>query len=161
MANASAYAGAEEFWTSMGETLDLFRGMDIAGFDAALVTALGTSVQADDAEAIRARASAGFVAAAAEREAAFDRAAALFDAGVRFHQFLVANESSIEHAPASAVTTDPITEVSPATEEIRVALNDLMDSVLGGFADLDYREVPSADGLWARVLEVVQEQGVQ
>lgn len=161
IASASSYEGAEDFWDAMGETLDGFRAMDIAAFDAAVVEALGTSIQAEDAEAIRARASAGFVAAAPDREAAFDRAEALFDAGVRFHQFLVANEDNIEHAPASAVTTDPITEVVPASEEIRVALNDLMDDVLGGLAALQYRDVPSADGIWARVLEIVQEEGVR
>ncbi len=161
MANASAYASAEDFWASMSETLDVFRSMDIAAFDAAVVDALGTNIQAEDADAIRARASAGFVAASSSREAAFDRADALFDAGVRFHQFLVANEANIEHAPAASVTTDPITEVVPASAEVGTALNELMDAVLGGLAGIQYRDVPNADGIWARVLEVVQEQGVQ
>ncbi|MEM7414682.1 MAG: hypothetical protein AAF389_04235 [Gemmatimonadota bacterium] len=161
MANASQYGAAEEFWSSMGETLDAFRAVDVTAFDAAVAAALGTSLQEGDATAIRERADSGFVAAAAEREAAFDQAAALFDAGVRFHQFLVANEANIEHAPASAVTTDPIAEVDPATEEIRAALNDLMDGVLGGYAAIGYRDVPTADGLWATVLSMVQEAGVQ
>lgn len=161
MANASQYGEAEEFWSSMRETLDTFRAVDLTAFDAAVANALGSSLQEADATAIRERADSGFVAAAAEREAAFDQAAALFDAGIRFHQFLVANEANIEHAPASAVTTDPIAEVDPATEEIRAALNDLMDGVLGGYAAIGYRDVPTADGLWSVVLALVQEAGVQ
>lgn len=161
LANASSYDGVEAFWDAMSQTMESFRAMDVAAFDASVAAAIGAGLSAEDADAVRARADSGFVAAAAEREAAFEQAATLIDSAIRFHQFLVANEANIEHAPAATVTTDPITEVDPATDEIRAAMDELMSAVLSGLADLGYRDVVTADGLWQVILASVQEAGIQ
>jgi hypothetical protein len=65
----------------------------------------------------------------------------------------------MRHAPASSVTTDPVLEVA-ATLEVRSAMEVLIDSVSRALGALVYRDQVTAEGVWHRVLTVVQERGV-
>lgn len=162
LAQASQYASAETFWEGMDQYLSAVRAIDLADFDAAFaaeMTARGTP--ATEAAAMRARADSGFVAAADAREATYASLQALVDSALRLHQFLIANEANIEYAPASTVTTDPVLEVSPASEEIAEAMGELIDAVTGALGDLGYRDQVTAAGLRDVVLALVQENGVQ
>jgi hypothetical protein len=162
LANASGYGGVEAFWSGMRDYLDGVRAIDLAVFDEAYRAEMtNRGVTEEDAAAMRERADSGFVAAAEAREATLLQVEALIDAAIRLHRFLEANEANIEHAPASAVTTDPVLEVSPATEEIGTAMGDLIDDVTAALAALDYREQVSAAGIWSTVLSRVQESGIQ
>ena len=164
LANASQFDRVEGFWTQMGGTLDGLRAIDLPTFDAAYQVAQ----QSEDAPAaqralMRARADSGFAApeAAAARTVTFDQAQALIDASVRLHQFLIANEANIAYAPAGSVTTDPVLEVDPATDEIRKAMEGLIDQITTALSVLGSRDQVTADGLWALVLERIKATGLQ
>lgn len=161
LAQASDYESAALFWDQMSEVLAGLRAVDVAAFDEAFAATGEAGVDPADFAAMRERADSGFVAAAESRNAALDEAQALIDGASRLHQFLVANEANIEYAPASVVTTDPVLEVNPATEEIRTAMQNLIGEVVDGLAAIDYRERPSADGLWATILARWQAAGIQ
>jgi hypothetical protein len=160
LANASDYAEVSTFWGAMGDWLDDVRSIGLAEFDEALAAQMAGS-GVDGADAIRERADSGFVAAVAERDAVYARMEALVDAAIRLHQFLEANQANIEHVPATSVTTDPVMEVRPASEQIGAALGDLLDAVTGSLGALGYRDQVTAQGLQARLLQMVQETGVR
>lgn len=164
LANASQYDRVEGFWTQMAGTLDGLRAIDLPTFDAAYQVAQ----QSEDAPAaqralMRARADSGFAApeATAARTVTFDQAQALIDASLRLHQFLIANEANIAYAPAGAVTTDPVLEVDPATDEIRKAMEGLIDQITAALSVLGSRDQVTADRLWALVLERIKATGLQ
>lgn len=161
LAQASGYEGAALFWDQMSEVLAGLRAVGVDDFDAAFAATGEAGVDPADFAAMRARADSGFVAATAARNAVLDDAQALIDGASRLHQFLVANEANIEYAPASVVTTDPVLEVNPATDEIRTAMQDLIGEVVDGLAGIDYRDRPTADGLWATILAQWQAAGIQ
>lgn len=162
LARAGDYENVELFWSGMGDFVERVRGIELAAFDAALATELqGRGLSEADAAAIRERADSGFVAAAPQRAEVFDRFRRLIDAALDLHTFLVANEQSIEYAPAVAVTTDPVLEVNPASEEIRAAMEDLLDQVTQALSQLEYRDRVTATGLRGMILSRIQEQGVQ
>lgn len=161
LARASEYESAALFWDQMSEVLAGLRSVDVAAFDAAFAATGEAGVQPEDFAAMRERADSGFVAASEARNAVLDDAQALIDGASRLHQFLVANEANIEYAPASVVTTDPVLEVNPATAEIRAAMQNLIGEVVDGLAAIDYRDRPTADGLWATILTRWQAAGIQ
>lgn len=162
LARAGDYENVELFWSGMGDFVERVRGIELSTFDAALAAELQSrGLSEADAAAIRERADSGFVAAAPQRAQVFDRFQRLIDAALDLHTFLVANEQSIEYAPAAAVTTDPVLEVNPASEEIRAAMEDLLDQVTQSLSQLEYRDRVSATGLRGMILSRIQEQGVR
>jgi hypothetical protein len=162
LANASQFDRVDAFWAQMDGTLDGLRAIDLGAFDAAYqVAQQNQDAQATELAAMRARADSGFVAAASTRTVTFDQTQVLIDAAVRLHQFLIANEANIAYAPAAAITTDPVLEVNPATDEIREAMEGLIDEVTTALADLGYRDQVTADGLWALVLDRIKATGLQ
>lgn len=162
LANAGDYARVEEFWDGMADFLDRVRGIDLGTFDTALSAELqARGIAEPDREAIRARADSGFVAAAPERAQIIEDFEGLIDAALQLHRFLVANESAIEYAPATAVTTDPVLEVNPATEEIREAMEELLDAVTRSLRSLDYRDPVTARGLRGLLRTRIQQEGVR
>jgi hypothetical protein len=162
LARASEYEEVEVFWNGMGDLLDGARGLGLPEFDAAFTSEMASrGVSAVDTEMMRARADSGFVAAAEAREATYVQLEALVDAALRLHQFLVANEANIEYVPASTVTTDPVLEVNPASDEIGDAMGDLIEAVTDALGALGYRDQVTADGLWGMVLQRVQDTGIQ
>lgn len=161
LANAGDYEEVEEFWNGVSDFVDRVRATDLDTFDAALRAELAArGIAGADAEAIRARADSGFVAAAPRRAQVIEGFDALIDAALQLHRFLIVNESAIEYAPASVVTTDPVLEVNPATEEIRAALDRLLDSVTDSLSALGYRDPVTAEGLRALLRARILEQGV-
>lgn len=162
LANASDYPGVEDFWIGMSDFLDRVRSIDLETFDTALRSQLqARRISEPDAEAIRERADSGFVAAVPGRIDVFDRFENLIDAALQLHRFLVANQSAIEYAPATAVTTDPVLEVNPATEEIRDAMEELLDSVFEALGALEYRNQVTAQRLRDLMRSRVQESGIR
>jgi hypothetical protein len=162
LANASDYEQVEIFWDEMDIVLEGIRAIDLAAFDAALRNVLEASAASEaDAAAMRARADSGFVAAGAIRAGTFDQLQALIDSSVLLHQFLAVNQANIAYAPANAVTTDPVLEVNPATDEIRDAMEDLIDNVTRALGDLGYRDEVTAEGLWTMMLERIKATGIQ
>lgn len=162
LANASQFPTVETFWNQMGDYLDGVRRIDLATFDAAFGAELSSrGVAAADGALMRARADSSFRAGAPARDETYDKVEALVDGALALHAFLVANEANIEHAPASAVNTDPVLEVNPATEEISDAMAGLIDEVTGALADLNYLDLVTAEGLWAVVLAQVQASAVR
>ena len=162
LARASEYEEAEVFWNGVGDLLDGARAIDLTDFDAAFAGDMSSrGVSAADAETMRARADSGFVAAAEAREATYVQLETLVDAALRLHQFLVANEANIAYVPASSVTTDPVLEVNPASEEIGDAMGELISAVTGALGALGYRDRVTADGLWGAVLQRIQDTGIQ
>lgn len=162
LANATDFGSVEEFWSGVSDFLAQVRGIDLETFDSALRAELQSrGVSGADAEAIRARADSGFVAAAPERAQVFQSFDQLIDAALQLHRFLVANESAIEYAPAAVVTTDPVLEVNPATPEIRAAMEELLDAVTRALGALDYRDRVTSEGLRTLLRTRIQEQGVE
>jgi len=162
LASAGDYEQVEAFWSDMRDLVGSVRDIELAAFDAALVGELEVrGVSSTQANAIRERADSGFVAATPDRTAVFDRFEGLVDASLALHDFLTANQENIEYAPASAVTTDPILEVDPATEEIGRAMDDLLGEVLRSLNSLDYRDRPTAAGLRAIIRTRIEEQAVR
>lgn len=162
LARAGEYENVELFWSGMGDFVDRVRGIELATFDAALAAELqARGLPEADAEAIRERADSGFAAAAPQRAEVFDRFQGLIDAALDLHAFLLANEENIEYAPATAVTTDPVLEVNPASDEIGNAMEDLLDQVTRSLSQLEYRDRVTAAGLRGMILSRVQERGVQ
>ncbi|MDX1492591.1 MAG: hypothetical protein R3253_00850 [Longimicrobiales bacterium] len=165
LANASDYPTAQDFWSGMADFIDRVRGIDLATFDAALAAQLQSrGLSQEQATAVRERADSGFVAAAPDRAAVYDRFEELIDASLALHNFLVANEAQIEYAPAAAVITDPVLEVDPATEEIREAMEGLLDEVLASLNALQALGSPegvTAEGLRAALRTRIQEEGVR
>lgn len=162
MANASQYEVVEQFWAGMSELLGLARGISLADFDGALAAELAArGVDGEDAQAIRERADSGFVAAAPARQELWNEFAALVDASLALHQFVLANEAGIEHVPASSTTTNPVLEIDAATPEIGAALDGMLGAVVDALSDLGYRNVVSSEGLRSHLLESLQARGVE
>ncbi len=162
LAGASTFPSVETFWIEMSDVLGELRGMNVRDFDSDMASALvSRGLSQEDADAVRERADSGFVAAAADRGATLDEAAALVDAALQLHDFLVANEDRIEHAPAGVVTTDPVLEVNPATPEIRQEMESRIGAVIEALGRLEYREQVTAARLWDVILARVQETGVR
>lgn len=165
LANAGDYPAAEEFWSGMGDFMDRVRGIDLATFDAVLGAELqARGLPGAQMAAIRERADSGFVAATPERAAVYDRFEELIDASLALHTFLVANQEQIEYAPAAAVITDPVLEVDPASEEIRDAMEGLLDEVLASLNALQALGSPegvTAEGLRSALRARIQEEGVR
>ena len=162
MASASQYGVVEDFWNGMSDLLGAARGISLADFDAALGAELsGQGIAGPDEAAIRERADSGFVAAAPARQAIWDRFAAVVDASLALHQFVLANEAGIEFVPASTATTNPVLEIDAATPEISAALDDMLGAVVDALADLGYRDVVSSEGLRGHLLTELQSSGIQ
>jgi len=162
LANASGYPAVEEFWSAIGDFLDGVRRMDLATYDAKVAAELSRrSMSEAEAAAIRARADSGFVAGAPDRQLIYDRFSALVDASLDLHRFLVANEADIAYVPASAITTDPVLEVNPATAELREAMERLLDAVTDALSGLEYRERITAAGLREALRRRMAEQGTR
>ena len=162
MASASQYQVVENFWNGMSELVGLARAISLADFDAALERELsGRGVGAEDAAAIRERADSGFVAAAPARQATWDRLAAVADASLALHRFVLANEAGLDFVPASTATTNPVLEVDAANPEISGALDDMLGAVVDALADLGYREAVSSQGLRSHVLSELQALGIE
>ncbi|MDA0329526.1 MAG: hypothetical protein O2958_11020 [Gemmatimonadetes bacterium] len=162
LANASRFDNVPAFWDGVGDYLDRVRAIGLAEFDAAYAAQLQVAgVTGPDAASMRERADSGFVAAAADRVATFDRVEVLVEAALDLHDFLTANEDNIAYVPASSVTIDPVLEANPSTPEIRRAMLDLIDEVTGALARLQYLDVVTSEGLWGTVLGQIQENGVR
>ena len=162
LGNAGQFDNVEAFWIGMEDYLVGVEAIDLAAFDAALRVEMGPLGVTDaDAALVLARADSGFVAGGPDRAALHDRVETLIAAALDLHAFLVANESNIEHVPASSSVTDPVLEASANTPEIRTAMEDLIDSVTGALADLGYRDAVTFDGFWTAVLAQVQEVSVR
>ncbi len=161
LASAGDYGLVEEFWDGMADFVERVRDIDLATFDAAMAAELrARGIAGAEADAIRARADSGFVAAADQRAEVYARFDRLIDAALDLHHFLVANQDDIEYAPAAVVTTDPVLEVSPATPEIRAAMEELLDAVTRSLSSLEYRDRVTAEGLRGMIRTRIQEQGV-
>ncbi len=160
LGNAGQFGNVEAFWIGMEDYLVGVEAIDLAAFDAALRVEMGP-LGVTDAALVLARADSGFVAGGPDRAAVHDRVETLIAAALDLHAFLVANESNIEHVPASSSVTDPVLEASANTPEIRTAMEDLIDSVTGALADLGYRDAVTFDGFWTAVLAQVQEVSVR
>lgn len=162
MASASEYGVVQDFWSGMSELLGAARVISLAEFDAAVAEELAAQgITGADADAIRERADSGFVAATPARQEVWDRFAAVVDASLALHQFVVANEAGIEYVPASTATTNPVLEVDAATPEISAALDEMLGAVVDALADLGYRDVVSSEGLRAHLAGQLQATGVQ
>ena len=59
------------------------------------------------------------------------------------------------------MTTDPVLEVNPASQEIADAMGELIDAVTRALGDLGYRDQVTAAGLRQVVLTSVQENGIR
>ena len=162
LANASQYEGVEAFWNGMEARLVGVEGIDVARFDAEFqARAAASGVSSDDAAAMRERATAGFVAGREERAAIYGQIERLIDAALALHAFLLANEANIEYVPASSGTTDPVLEANPATPELRQAMEGYIDTITRVLGELTFMEQVTADGLWAHVLNEVQQVGIR
>ena len=162
LATASEYPEAETFWEGMSDLMVAAAGIDLTTFDAAYGEELQRqAVSEADGALMRARADSGFVAAATARAATHQQLEDLIDAALRLHSFLVSNEASIEHVPASSATADPILEAVPATPELRSSMEGLIGNVTNALSDLDYRSQVTADGLWQSFVTRVHESAVQ
>ena len=156
------FDNVEAFWIGMEDYLVGVEAIDLAAFDAALRVEMGPLGVTDaDAALVLARADSGFVAGGPDRAAVHDRVETLIAAALDLHAFLVANESNIEHVPASSSVTDPVLEASANTPEIRTAMEDRIDSVTGALADLGYFDAVTFDDFWTAVLAQVQEVSVR
>ena len=162
MANASQYGTVEDFWNDMSDLLEAARGISVADFDAALSAELSAQgISGADALAIRERADSGYVAATPARQAMWDRFAAVVDASLAMHRFVVANEGGIEYVSASTATTNPVSEIDVATPEISAALDDMLGTIVDALADLGYRQMVSSEGLRGHLLTELQGSGIQ
>ena len=162
LADASQYPEVETFWLQVGDVLEHVRAIDLATFHDHYARSLATvGVPADVREALAARADSGFVAATAERAEVYRLVDDLVTAALGLHEFLVANEDAIEHAPASSVTSDPVLEARPTTPVVREALDERIDRVTDALDALDYLNLVTADGLWSVVLDRIQDVGIR
>ncbi len=162
MASASQYGTVEDFWNDMSDLLEVARDISVVDFDAALSAELSArGMSGADALAIRERADSGYVAAAPARQVTWDRFAAVVDASLAMHRFVLANEAEIEYVPASTATTNPVLEIDAATPEISAALEDMLGAVVDALADLGYRRLVSSEGLRGHLLTELQASGIQ
>ncbi len=161
LANASEFGAVEEFWLSIGDELDALRGVDRATFMAAFERALPAGVSDEHRQVLVARAESGFDAASQARERTYGQVDSVVDAALGLHDFLLANQGDIEYTPASSGTADPVLEARPATERIGDALEDHLARLTDALDELDYLDRVTADGLWAAVLERIQEVGIR
>ena len=160
LANAGAYPAVQDFWERISEWLEAVRGVDADLFAAAFDEVASQSELPQESLAIvRDRALAGFAAGEADRDETYDRAQALVDGSLRLHQFLVANEASIDYVPARTATTDPVLEAT-ADPAVRQAMDELIDAITRSLAELGYRDQVTGEGIRARVLSHVQERGI-
>lgn len=162
LGNASRYENVEAFWLDVESVLDAVRAVDVAGFHAHYERSLAAVSVPDESRArVAERADSGFVAAVSDREVVFALVDDLVEAALGLHEFLVVNEASIDYVPASSITADPVLEARPATPEIRSGLDSWIERVYRALDALDYLNQVTADGLWANVLERVQDVGVR
>jgi hypothetical protein len=144
LGNASQYAGIEAFW----EGIDAFtRGLREAGLQAyhdQYVEAVAQAGLAADAAAqVTERADSGFVAARAQRDAAYAELERLAVAALDLHDFLLDNEADIVFRPgatsANDPTVDPVLEIAAPDDdrERMLAFFDEITDALDALGSLD------------------------
>lgn len=120
LANASDYEGILEYWQAWGRYLDAVREADQGFFlDAYRAHLEETELEPAVRDTLFARAEAGFRASRRDRRLVYNQLQDLIDAAVSLHEFLVANETSIDYEPtAGGISRDPVTEAVPATRAL-------------------------------------------
>ena len=162
LANATQFGDVETFWLDVRDVLAGVRAMDSQTFHANYERSMAAEgVSAANRALLLERADSGFVAAAGVRDDTYALVDQLIDAALGLHDFLIANEQSIEYTPASTITSDPVLEAKPSTPEIREAMDERIDQVMQALDELDYRDRVTEDGLWGAVLTRVQEVGIR
>ena len=142
LADASLHASVGEYWRALSDYLADVRARDeeifVSYFRARLDSA---AVTGNEAEILADRVRAGFQAARPDRRVVYRQLAAVIDAAMGLHEFLVSNEEDIEYDPAAGGSSrDPVLEAVPATPELGDAMWDRVDQItesLDGLGALD------------------------
>ena len=142
LAEASLHASVGEYWGALSDYLADVRARDEESFVSYFRARLDSAaVTGNEAEILADRVRAGFQAARPDRRVVYRQLAAVIDAGMGLHEFLVSNEEDIEYDPAAGgASRDPVLEAVPATPELGDAMWDRVDQItesLDGLGALD------------------------
>ena len=139
LASASQYAQVAEYWNAMNAWLEDVRGREEQLFREAFEARMDSaSVAEADRQVLVERASAGFRSALRERDPVYDDFAAVAQASLGLHDFLLANEESIEYEPAAGgISRDPVLEAVPATKALGDEMWERVDRITDALEGMD------------------------
>jgi hypothetical protein len=167
LAEASQYASIGQYWQALGAYVDdlevrdadLYAALFRARLDSAMVSLDSAGVSAEDAQSMLDRAQAGFLAARPDRRPVYEQLRDITDAATGLHEFLVANEASIEYDPAAGGSSrDPVLEAVPATPDLGVGMWARVDSITQSLDALGALDLVTTDrllGMFAAKLRTI------
>jgi hypothetical protein len=184
LADAAQFASIEQYWQAVNRYVDELETRDVelfaglfrarldsarARLDSARLDSVGVAaearvsaeagVSAEDEQAMLERAQAGFLASRPDRRPIYEQLRNVTDAALGLHEFLVANEASIEYDPAAGGSSrDPVLEAVPATPELGKDMWDRVDRItqsLDALGALDLVTTERLLGLFAAKLGTV------
>lgn len=149
LADASRYAAVERYWNVLDAYLTDVEEHDADQFATLYRTRLDSAgVTGDDAQAMLARANAGFLAVRPERRAVYRQLHDVVESALGLHRFLVANADQIEYDPAAGgASRDPVLEAVPSTPELGKEMWTAVDKITASLDALGALDKVTTDRL--------------
>jgi hypothetical protein len=131
LATASQYQSVADYWNGLNGWVESMREGEERLFSAAFEARMDSAgITGEERATLAARALAGFQSALPERDAAYDALAALSQAALDLHEFLLEREEEIEYTPAAGgLSRDPVLEAVPATAALGEEMWDRVDRI--------------------------------
>ncbi len=161
LANASQFGDVQRYWEGIEAYVDRVRDSDTRVFHERYQAQLDTAgVAADTAAMLLERADSGFLSTRADRFEAYAQMDDLVNAALDLHEFLLANESSIEYAPAAGgVSRDPVLEAVPASRELGNEMWNRVDRITGALDVLGTLDRVTTERLVAVLFDRIRRAG--
>lgn len=157
LGDASQFASIGEYWSALGGYLEDMQAREEELFASFYQTRLDSAgVTGPDAEAMLARARAGFEAARPDRRPIYRQLQNVIEAAGGLHEFLLANEDRIEYTPAAGAASDPVLEAVPATPELGTEMWDQVDDITESLDALGALDRVTTDRLLEHFLAKLQ-----
>jgi hypothetical protein len=135
LANASRYPEVHAYWTALSEHLASLRGREAELFRDAFNARLASRTMTPEANAqLLGRAEAGFKSALRDRDRSYLKLAAVFDASLSLHDFLLRNEENISFDPSVG---DPVLAAVPASKELGDEMWGRVDEITSALEAMD------------------------
>ena len=131
LGSASQYQSVADYWSGLSRWLEDLRGREEQDFRQVVQARMDSAgVASGDREPLLARAVAGFRSALPERDGAYDALAAVSEAALELHEWLVEHEQDIEYVPQGlSADADPVLEARPLTPALGDQMWGLVDDI--------------------------------
>ena len=163
LANASQFPDVKVYWEGIETFVDRVRDTDTRVFHESYQAQLESAgIAADTAAMLLERADSGFLATRADRFEVYAQMDDLVNAALDLHEFLLANEASIDYTPAGGgVSRDPVLEAVPATRELGREMWGRVDRITEALDALGTLDKVTTERLVAVLFDRIRRAGFQ